>query len=911
MKKSLLFRLSVTLLTLSFCTLCFGKDITLTHLSTEYKTNPLGVAAKQPRLSWKIAATDRAVIQTAFQVRAAASEKDLKAGKNLVWDSGKTASDQSVHIPYSGKALQSRDKVYWQVKVWTSQGESAWSSISSFEMGLLNPSDWIASWIEADIMEDIEESSPSPYLRKEFTVKKEIKSARVYTSAQGLYQLHLNGSKVSDELFTPGWTSYHKRIQYQVYDVTSQLKQGGNAIGVILGDGWYRGTLKWRKQRNHFGDKLRAIVQLEIIYSDGSKETVVSDNSWKSSTGPILTSDIYNGESYDARLEMKGWDVPHFHDSGWSGVLTKETDKKLLVNSESVPVRITQTIKPIAKIITPKNELVLDFGQNFVGWVEFNLKGEAGDQIQLNFAEVLDKEGNFYTTNLRTAKAEDTYIFKGEGVEKYEPHFTFHGFRYLKISGYKGEVTLDNFMGKVVTSDVATIGNFNCSDTLINRLQENIRWGLWSNFLDVPTDCPQRDERLGWTGDIQAFSPTACFNVHAATFLTKWLKDLSADQLENGSVTHYVPAVKTGHGAAGWADAAVIVPWEVYSAYGDKGILETQYPSMKGWVDFLKQSANDYLVADHGDNFGDWLAYAPALRDYPGATTDKDLIATAFFAYSTKLLAQTAEVLDKQNDAKAYSELYENIQKAFQKEYMTSTGRLSSNTQTAYALALAFDLIPDNLKANSAKRLADDVRSFGHITTGFLGTPLINNVLSKYGYDEEAYTLLFRKQYPSWLYPVTMGATTIWEHWDGINPDGTFHSPNMNSFNHYAYGAIGNWLYTHVAGISQAPNSAGYKKIVINPVPDKNILQYAEASYHSVYGKILSRWEKKDGYFNLKVVIPANTTAIIHLPTQTATNITEAGKPLNKVKGILNTETIKEKVLLEVGSGEYSFSVPL
>lgn len=524
---------------------------------------------------------------------------------------------------------------------------------------------------------------------------------------------------------------------------------------------------------------------------------------------------------------------------------------------------------------------------------------------------MLDKEGNFYTKNLRTAKAEDNYIFKGEGVEKYEPHFTFHGFRYMKISGYKGEITLDDFIGKVVTSDVATIGYFTCSDTLVNRLQENIKWGLRSNFLDVPTDCPQRDERLGWTGDIQAFSPTACFNVHAATFLSKWLKDLSADQLENGSVPHFIPAVKTGHGAAGWADAAVIVPWEVYMAYGDKTILETQYPSMKAWVDFLKQGANEYLIADNGDNFGDWLAYAPALRDYPGATTDKDLIATAFFAYSTRLLAQTANVLDKQDDAKSYFDLYENIKKAFQKEYMTPTGRLSSNTQTAYALALAFELMPDSLKASGAERLAENVRSFGHITTGFLGTPLINNVLSRYGYNEEAYTLLFRKKYPSWLYPVTMGATTIWEHWDGINPDGSFHTPGMNSFNHYAYGAIGHWLYTHVAGISQASNSAGYKKIVINPVPDKKILQYAEASYHSVYGEIVSHWEKKDGFFTLKVVVPTNTTATVYLPARTITDITETGKPLGKVDGILKSEALGGKVILEIGSGEYNFSTLL
>ncbi len=812
MEKHILLKLLTILFALSLCTAVFGRNITLSHLSAEYKTNPLGIDAEHPRLSWKIESTERSVVQTAFHIRAAASEQDLKAGKNLLWDSQKVISDQSAHVPYAGKALQSREKVYWQVKVWTNKGVSSWSNVSSFEMGLLHSFDWTAFWIEPDIPEDVNQSSPSPYLRKEFAVKKKIQSARVYASAKGLYQLQLNGERVSDEFFTPGWTSYHKRIQYQVYDITQQLRQGHNTVGMVLGDGWYRGVLKWRNQRNHYGEKLQAILQLEITYTDGSGELIISDQSWKSATGPVLMSDIYNGESYDTRLEMPGWDNPGFSDTQWSGVKVVETDKKLLVASQSVPVRITQTIKPIAKITTPNNELVLDFGQNFVGWVAFSLKGEKGDSIRLNFAEVLDKEGNFYTQNLRSAKAEDIYIFKGEGIETYEPHFTFHGFRYLKISDYKGEISPYDFVGKVVTSDLVTIGSFSCSDSLISRLQENIRWGLWSNFLDVPTDCPQRDERLGWTGDIQAFAPTACFNVDAAAFLSKWLKDLALDQLEDGRVPHYIPALKTGYAAAGWADAAVIVPWEVYLAYGDKTVLETQYPSMKAWVDFLKQDANEYLIADHGDNFGDWLAFAPSLRDYPGATTDKDLIATAFFAYSTSLLAKSAGVLGRQEDVRQYSDLYENIKKAFQKEYMTSTGRLSSNTQTAYALALAFDLTPDHLKATSAKRLADDVRSFGHITTGFLGTPLISSVLSQYGYDKEAYHLLFRKEYPSWLYPVTMGATTIWEHWDGINPDESFHSAGMNSFNHYAYGAVGHWLYTRVAGIFQAANSAGYKK---------------------------------------------------------------------------------------------------
>lgn len=908
MNKNHLYTLLLVLILSSFSLVSRSAKPVPIDLNTEYKINPLGIDIEKPRLSWKIETTDRAVMQTAYQIRAAASEKDLKAGKNLLWDSQKVTSDQSVHIPYQGSSLQSHDKVYWQVRLWTNKGNSVWSNVASFEMGLLKSSDWQASWIQADIPEDIKQSSPSPYLRKEFSLRSKVKSARVYASAQGLYQLRLNGKKVSDELFTPGWTSYNNRIQYQVYDVTRQLQQGKNAVGVILGDGWYRGNLVWKSNRNLYGEKLTAIVQVEILYTDGTGETILTDSSWKAATGPILQSDIYNGETYDARLEIQAWDKPEFDDAQWKGVVVKDVNKQLLVASESVPVRIVQTLQPVKKIITPKKEVILDFGQNFVGWVEFHLKGQKGERIKLNFAEVLDQEGNFYTKNLRAAQVEDTYVFKGEGVESYEPHFTFHGFRYLKIEEYKGDISLTDFIGKVINSDVATTGNFSCSDTLVNRLQQNIQWGLWGNFLDVPTDCPQRDERLGWTGDIQAFAPTACFNVNAATFLSKWSKDLAADQYENGSVPHVIPDTKVGGGSAGWGDAAVVVPWEVYTAYGDTRILEEQYASMKAWVDFLKQDANNYLINSNRHHYGDWLAFATTRSDYPGATTDKDLIATAFFAYSSTLLSQTAEVLGKTADARLYHDLFENIKKAFQQEYMTAAGRLSSNTQTAYVLALAFDLVPENLKAVAAKRLADNVRSFGHLTTGFLGTPMLNLVLSRQGYDELAYTLLFRKEYPSWLYPITKGATTIWERWDGIKPDGSFQSEGMNSFNHYAYGAIGYWLYSRVAGIRQEAGMTGYKKIIIDPVTDKR-LQYAQAEFQSLYGKISSHWEEKDGQFQLHVVIPPNTTARIYLPAQNADDITESGKKLSLVKEISIIGTEKGKVVAEVGSGAYKFAV--
>jgi alpha-L-rhamnosidase len=879
----------------------------VTNLRTEYKTNPIGIDITRPRLSWEILSRNRNIIQTAYHIKAALSEENLESENNLIWNTGKVSSEQSVHVEYKGPELQSGQRIYWKVKVWDNKGsESEWSEAAYWEMGLLNGSDWKASWIELDIPEVDTVSNPCPYFRKEFKTGDNIKEARVYISSRGLYQLYLNGEKVGDQLFTPGWTSYNKRLQYQVYDVTSKLNNGPNAIGAILGDGWYRGFLAWGGRKGIYGDKLALILQLEVTYEDGSKDIIKTDRSWKALTGPILKSDIYNGETYDARMEMDGWDQPGFKDKNWNSVIEKNHSKDILIASEGIPVRITQVIKPVSKFTTPEGDLVFDLGQNIVGWVQFKLQNKAGTKITLRHAEVLDKEGNFYTDNLRAARQEVQYIFKGDAEEIFEPHFTFQGFRYVTVKDYPGEVNIDDLTAKVIHSDMTPNGDFECSDTLINRLQRNIQWGLRGNFLDVPTDCPQRDERLGWTGDAQAFAPTACFNMDAAAFYTKWMKDFIADQMENGIVPWVIPNILNGGGATGWADAALIIPWTVYQVYGDTRILEVQYESMKAWVEYMRKQAGGGYLYNTGFHFGDWLAFATTRSDYPGATTDKDLIATVYFYHSTSLLQKTAVILGKDQDAKDYWALMQNIKNAFQKEFVTPNGRLSSNTQTAYVLALAFDLIPENLKEIAAKRLAEDVKRFGHITTGFLGTPLICHVLTDNGYTDLAYMLLFRKEYPSWLYPVTMGATTIWERWDGIKPDGTFQDPSMNSFNHYAYGAVGNWLYNKVAGIQTASETPGYKKIIIKPhITEK--LSYAKAEYHSVYGKILSHWQLAGDKLKLKVIIPPNTTAQIHIPAKGIEQVLENNAPVSGDQNIKVTGIKDGRVILETGSGEYNF----
>lgn len=854
-------------------------------LVCEYHENPIGIDVEKPRFSWQLMSDEQNVLQTAYEIRVFAAASDINKKGKQIWTSGKVNGDESVNIAYAGPSLKSMQRAYWQVRVWDNNNKATgWSDLAFWEMGILDTGSWSASWITMNNEKQAEESLPAHYYRNEFTTSKKIASARAYVTSLGIYEMYINGQKVGDQLFTPGWTSYKNRIQYQTYDVTSLLGKE-NAIGAAVADGWYRGNIGFRKQRAYFGDKLGLLAQVKITYTDGTSEVIETGENWKTSTGPILESDIYNGESYDARLEMAGWTSTSFDDSGWENAATLDHSKDILIAPQGVPVRAVEEIEPIEQITTPKGEMVFDLGQNMVGWIKLKLKGNKGDKVVLKFAEVLDKEGNFYTANLRAAKCTDTYIMKGDGEEIYEPKFTFHGFRYLMLEGLEQAPSLDDITGVVIYSDMEPTGEFSCSDELINQLQHNIQWGQKGNFLDVPTDCPQRDERLGWTGDAQVFAPTAAFNFDVAAFYTKWMKDLAADQTEDGRVPHVIPDVLNGGGGStAWADAALIVPWTTYLAYGDQRILEVQYPSMKAWVGFMTAQAGDDYLWTGGQHYGDWLAFATTRSDYPGATTEKDLIATAYYAYSSGLLAKIAGILGNDADARKYAALSESVKKAFVQEFVTPAGRLVSNTQTAYSLAIAFDLLPEDLVPAAAEYLAEDVKKMKHLTTGFVGTPLLCKTLSEQGYEDLAFMLLNRKDYPSWLYPVTQGATTIWERWDGQKPDGTFQNVGMNSFNHYAYGAIGEWLYTYVSGIQIDEENPGYKHFILAPHPGGGLTN-ANAEFNSMYGKIKSEWKIEGDNFIYDVEIPANTTATVILP---------------------GTEEQKE-----LGSGKYTFSVQL
>lgn len=881
----------------------------LHHLQTEDLTNPLCIDSKTPRFSWQLQSSDRNEQQTAYEI----SVSGQPDGKDPVWTSGKITSSASIQVDYGGPHLQSGKRYYWQVRIWDNKERvSPWSERAWWQMGLLRPEDWKARWIQPG---DTSRDDGNPLLRTRFTISRSIESAIVYISAHGLYEAQLNGQRIGDAYLTPGWTSYSKRLQYQAYDVTGLLRKGPNAIGALLGNGWYRGTIGFSNNVNLYGKDNSLLLQLIIRYKNGGSDTVATGPGWRSATGEVRSAEIYNGERIDHRLARDGWSLPDYNDAQWTPVQTEDFPLKNLIATANEPIRKHETFPALRLITTPKGEQVIDFGQNLVGWVIVRLKGHPADSLCLSHAEVLDKQGNFYTANLRKAKAEDVYIL-GNGqsntdtaAEVFEPHFTFHGFRYVRVEGWKGPINLGDFTAVALYSDMPKTGNFTCSDPLINQLQHNIQWGQQGNFLDVPTDCPQRDERLGWTGDAQVFSRTATFNRGVENFFAKWLKDVAADQLPSGAVPFVIPNVTGNGSSAGWADVATIIPWNLYLAYGDQRVLEDQYPSMRAWVEYIRGKAKDDLW-NTGFHFGDWLFYRP-FDDNDGlsAVTDKYLIAQCFYAHSTQLLVNAADVLGKKDDVATYSALLKRIKAAFLHEYVTPGGRLVSGTQTAYVLALEFDMLPAELRDQAAQRLVKNVQDYNyHLTTGFLGTPYLCQVLSDFGYISVAYRLLMQDTYPSWLYPVKMGATTIWERWDGIKPDSTFETPSMNSFNHYSYGAIGDWMYRVVAGIDTYAADPGYHHSRIDPHPGGGLTE-AAADLQTGYGLLSSHWRLNNDTLYMDLVIPANTISSVYIPAPDGGLITESGHPLATVHEITVESVGQGFLVARLGSGEYHFRI--
>ncbi len=736
------------------------------------------------------------------------------------------------------------------------------------------PNDWTAEFITPAWDEDVTESQPCPHLRREFDVPGEVSSARLYITALGAYQAEINGLRVSEDVLRPGWTSYRHRLCYQTYDVTTTVRAGANAIGVVLADGWARGNLGFRPRRNRYTERLALLAQLEITLTDGREVRVVSDGSWRASTGPVLASDLYNGETYDARREMPGCSSPGFDDGEWESVKPFAWDAKL-VPPVGPPVRRIETVDPVAVTMSPSGKTILDFGQNLVGRLRMRVAGETGTQIILRHAEILE-DGELFTKALRFAEATDRYTLKGDGTEEWEPGFTFHGFRYAEVDGWPGEIKAGDLQAVVCHSDMQRAGWFRCSNDDINRLHENIVWSLRGNFLDIPTDCPQRSERLGWTGDIQVFAPTACLLYDVRGVLQSWLADLAADQLPDGGVPAVIPDVASedfpaSSSGAGWADAAVLVPWTLYQHYGDPGVLAVQYDSMRAWVEHVRGIAGDKLVWDNGFQYGDWLDPAsPPDKPY-NARADRHLVATAYFARSTEVLSRAAAVIGHHDDAREYGLLATRIKEAFRARYAPD-GLRSSGSQTEIVLALEFGLLtPDQVRPAVARLVELIEQEDYRLGTGFLGTPGICRVLSDHGREDIAYRLLLQKECPSWLYPVTHGATTIWERWDAIQPDGSINPGEMLSFNHYAYGAVGAWLYGTVAGLQRI--EPGWRRFRVAPRPGGG-LQWAEAHHESPCGPIDVRWELHGNRLELEVGVPAGTTAEVVLPTGESKTLT-------------------------------------
>ena len=866
-------------------------QLSVSQLRTEHLTDPVGIGERRPLLSWEVSdASRRGVTQSAYEIR-------VKSGGRTVWRTGKVASAESAGVFYDGTPLTSDTRYTWQVRVWDDRGKaSAWSRPAFWRTGLFDVGEWQARWIEPAVSDDL-----AAMFRRTFRVTKPVAEATVYVTAHGIYEASVNGHRVSDDLLTPGWTAYKKRLQYQAYDITPLVVRGDNAIGVTVAR-WWLSKLPWSREFN-YGDKYGLLAQIVLRYKDGTKEVIATDDTWRASTGEVSYGNLYDGETIDLNRRQKGWDTPSFDDASWASVQVADTSLDNLTASVSPAVRVIETFKPVKIFTTPSGARVIDFGQNISGRERVRLRGQRGDTVRIYHSEILEK-GEFFTRNLRKAKALSTYILSGEGEEWLAPRFAFYGFRYIKVEGIDGELNPEDFVAEAISSATPENGTFVSSDSLINRLQSNIKWGMLDNFVDIPTDCPQRDERLGWTGDAQVFFRTATFNRDVQTFFNKWMADVAAEQYADGAVNGVYPVTHRSRISAGWGDVATIIPWQHYMAYGDLRMLERQYPSMKKWVDYItSQTEND--LWSKGNSYGDWVFFSYADdKDGRSAVTIRPFIQQCFYAHSLDLVVRTARLLGRTEDAAKYEALHKRAVDAFRNEYVTPNGMLVSDTQTAYTLALMFDLLPEAQRAGAAKRLVDNVNRYGHITTGFLGTPYICEVLTRFGYEDVAYELLLNKKIPSWLYPISMGATTIWERWNSMLPNGMVNSNSMVSFNHYAYGAIGDWLYRWAAGLQEA--APGFREIRIKPYLNDHFTSM-KAEQRTPYGLASSGWTKEGDALTLTVEIPANTTAEVYVPSAAADKVTESGRALDGRSDLKVAGWDDGYTLVRLGSGRYEF----
>lgn len=894
----------------------------VSNLRCEYLVNPLGIDASHPRFSWEMVSAQRGKTQKAYQLIVADNEAAIQKNEGNTWNSGRVVSNESFHINFNGKPLLSGKEYYWKLKIWDEQNAaSEWSETQHFSMGLLEKKDWKAKWIGAASVQPVTVQDeniipPSPLLRKEFALNKQVKKAKLYATALGVYEMYLNGKKVGDQILAPEWTDYFTRVQYQTYDVTGMLTPNNNVIGAMLADGWYAGVLftHGKPQRGNYGFDRRLLAQLEIEFTDGSTEIINTDESWKIlAEGPMKEASIFDGEVYDARYIPANWLKPGLNTDRWDAVTVDNTVTLTLNAQINEPIKIVKEIKPINVFRAPNGNYIFDMGQNMAGWVHIQLPYNPGKKIILRHAEILMEDSTLYTQNLRTAKQTDVYIPARETTIDYEPRFTYHGFRFVEVAGLTQAPTLENVTGKVVASASPLVSDFSSSHKDVNQLWKNIVWTQLSNLHSIPEDCPQRDERCGWMGDAQIFCQTAINNMDLGAFYSKWFKDIRDRQTPEGRYPNYAPQVgMTFYDAPGWTDAGILIPWKAYLNYGDKRILEHHYASMKSFIDHVhKENPNLLRTKAVGQNYGDWVnGNTIKAQGYPTDKGDvaRDLFNTAFFAYSVQIMADASKVLGKKTEYTFYNNLAKKIKETFVKEFVDKDGRVKGGTQAGYALALEFNVVPENLRANAAKYMVDAIAEYDYrVSTGIQTITRMMNQLSRNNHAEVAYQLLESRRFPSWIYSIDNGATTIWERWDGWVKGRGFQRWQMNSFNQYAIGSVGEWMHGTIIGINYDEAQPGYRHFILTPTPG-GTLTWAKGSYKAITGTVEVAWKKENGTLTVEVDIPANTTATLVLPT--AKDITENDAPIAGNKHIKLVNKKSTQTSLKLASGKYRFSMP-
>ena len=861
-------------------------------LTTEQLSEPLGLDEPRPRLSWKLRSARHGAAQSAYRITAALRAADLDESDRLIWDSGRRAGNDTLLVTWDGPALQSATRYHWRVETWDETGAAAGREQAWFETGLLHREDWTAVWVGRDPVglplvdppTDEERSFPDPataplYLRHSFEVAEQPVRARLHATARGVYEPSLNGARVGDLELAPGWTEYHRRLQYQTYDVTDQVRAGSNEIGAIVADGWWSGHVGFDPSRpaRHYGTAPAYLAQLVLDFADGSRRVIATGEDWQEGTGPIRSADLLMGEFVDGRR------MPSF-----GRVAVLDRDPGPLVAEPDHPIRATAEVPAVS--VTGR---IVDFGQNLTGRVRLRIRdAEPGQRIVVRHAEVLD-DGELYVANLRRAAATDTYVCAG-GDEVFEPRFTFHGFRYAEVTGYPGELTADDVSARVLHNDTPFTGRFECSDSMVNQLHANIVWGQRGNFVAVPTDCPQRDERLGWLADAQVFAPTASRNADVSAFFARWMKDVVDGQDADGAFRDVAPImVLDREGAPAWGDAGVIIPWLLWKTYGDRRTLERSFDAMAAWIEHIRRHNPGLLWRQRtGNSYGDWLQV--------DAETPRDVLSTAYFAHSTRIVADVAELLGRV-EAEEYRALHDKIRSAFADAYVKDDGSVEGGTQTGYLLALAFGLLPDELIPAAAGHLAADIEQRGdRLTTGFVGVSLLCPVLTEHGRADLAYALLHQEEFPSWGYSIRHGATTIWERWDGWTEHGGFQSAAMNSFNHYSLGSVGDWLYGRVAGIDQAPGSVAYKELLLRPTPGGK-LTWALAEQETVRGLVSCGWRLDGDEITVCVAVPPGSTAVLEIPTPDPGSVRHDDAPVA-------AEPSAHGVVVRLASGRFTFT---